>query len=248
MQNVVFAQVYGKENGHDWVDLGLTSGTKWATCNVGASKSNGCGRYFAWGEVVSKECYLWINYKHAKYSNLLGVPFEIIKYKGFARNGEVVDSKQELDLQDDAAHVNWGGRWRMPYVYELTELRDECYWVWTDSYNGSGCKGYIVYKAKRPSDKGIKVIKGVLSYSGYSLSDAHIFLPAAGWHCDYRDYDLDGYSGFYWVRQKDVLNDYNAWCLHFNPYKVSEFKEYDGIRFVCRYKGLQIRAVIPGNY
>ena len=247
VQNVVFAQAYGIENGHEWVDLGLPSGTKWATCNVGATKPEGYGRYFAWGEVTPKKVYLWHNYKHIQRSDIIGIPFEIAKYKGFARRGEVVDSKQVLDLQDDAAHINWGGRWRMPYVDELTELRDECYWAWTDSYNGSGYKGYIVYKAKLPSDKGIKAIKGVLSYSDYSLSDAHIFLPAFGYLGDIFDTSFSSYAGFYWAIQKIWSSDHDAWCLHFNPYKVSEYNEHGGIYHFCRCKGLQIRAVIPGN-
>ena len=55
----------GITKGHKWVDLGLPSGLKWATCNVGASTPKGYGDYFAWGETESKQTYSWKNYKWA---------------------------------------------------------------------------------------------------------------------------------------------------------------------------------------
>ena len=61
-----------------------------------------------------------------------------------------------LDSQDDAAHVVWGGKWRMPTDLEQDELRDNCYLLWTTDYDNSGVPGYIVFKAKSESDKGIK--------------------------------------------------------------------------------------------
>ena len=56
--------VSGNYNGHDYVDLGLPSGTLWATCNVGAEVSEGYGDYFAWGETEPKTVYDWTNYKY----------------------------------------------------------------------------------------------------------------------------------------------------------------------------------------
>ena len=53
-----------KHNGHEYVDLGLPSGLKWATCNVGATTPEGYGNYFAWGETVPKDYYDWSNYKY----------------------------------------------------------------------------------------------------------------------------------------------------------------------------------------
>ena len=52
----------GDANGHEWVDLGLPSGTLWATCNVGASKPEGYGNYYAWGETSTKRTYNWESY------------------------------------------------------------------------------------------------------------------------------------------------------------------------------------------
>ena len=53
-------------NGHEYVDLGLPSGLLWATCNVGATKPEERGDYFAWGETTPKETYSWDNYKWCK--------------------------------------------------------------------------------------------------------------------------------------------------------------------------------------
>lgn len=54
--------VSGTMKGHEYVDLGLPSGTVWATCNVGAYNVNECGDYFAWGEVRVKVSYNCKNY------------------------------------------------------------------------------------------------------------------------------------------------------------------------------------------
>ena len=108
---------------HDYVDLGLPSGTLWATCNVGASKPEGYGNYYAWGETATKTVYEWSTYKRDS-GNLL------TKYTG--------SSSAELELADDAAYVNWGSSWRMPTKKQQDELRDKCTWTWTtlDGVNG----------------------------------------------------------------------------------------------------------------
>ena len=99
------------ENGHDYVDLGLS--VKWATCNVGATKPEQSGGYFAWGETESRSYFVTDNYKW-------GWGY-ITKY-----NDE--DDLIELELSDDAAHVNWGGNWRMPTRAEFDELLTNCVW------------------------------------------------------------------------------------------------------------------------
>ena len=107
----------GTENGHEYVDLGLPSGTKWATCNVGASKPQDYGNYYAWGETSTKETYKWSTYKYGTYDDD-GDYSKLTKYN-------TSDSKTTLDLSDDAAHVNWGGKWRMPTFEQLSELSHE---------------------------------------------------------------------------------------------------------------------------
>ena len=107
----------GEIAGYYYVDLGLPSGVKWATCNVGASSPEDYGDYFAWGETSPKAEYTWEN--------------------------SVTFGDQMSDIsgnaQYDAATANWGGSWRMPTNDEMQELVDHCEWEWTEvnGVNGS---------------------------------------------------------------------------------------------------------------
>ena len=106
---------------HAYVDLGLS--VKWATCNIGASSPEEYGDYFAWGETEPKEVYVWSTYKWCN-----GSQNTLTKYCTNKEYG-AVDNKITLELEDDAAHVNWGGEWRMPTKAELEELREKCTWM-----------------------------------------------------------------------------------------------------------------------
>ena len=147
--SITFATPY-LENGYEYVDLGLTSGTKWATCNVGAANPQDYGDYFAWGETATKSIYSWNTYLDG---NITG-PDDCGTGKD-ALNG-VTDI---AGTQYDAATANWGGKWRIPTKAQQDELRSECYFVWTSDYKGSNVKGYIVYKAKADEDKGVRIFK-----------------------------------------------------------------------------------------
>ena len=153
-EEIVFTTTASKgvENGHEWVDLGVS--VKWATMNVGASKAEDYGDYFAWGETTTKSSYDWITYKWCYDS-----AFTLNKYNTDSSFG-TVDNKNTLDLIDDAAAVNWGGAWRMPTDAEFTELREQCIWTWTTLNNVNGYK--ITCKSNGNS----------------------IFLPAAGFRGD----------------------------------------------------------------
>lgn len=112
---------YEKYRGHEYVDLGLPSGLKWATCNVGASKPSEHGDYYAWGEISTKASYDEDN------CETYGKELDDISGKSFY----------------DAARANWGGIWRMPTVADFQELLDVCTWKWTsqNSHNGYFVKG-----------------------------------------------------------------------------------------------------------
>ena len=236
--NVSAVSVYksGTEDGHDYVDLGLTSGTLWATANVGAKTPQDYGNYYAWGETSTKETYNWRTYKYGS------AGYQLVKYCNCTSMGKdgFTDSKTTLDLSDDAAAANWGGKWRMPTLEQRDELRNECYWVWTESYNNSNVKGYIVYKAKSSSDKGKEIYKGEAPSLSYTLSDAHIFLPATG--SRYND-DLSraGSCGHYWSSSLDTDSPSSARGIDFSSAGVLNY--YDDYR--C--DGQSVRAVIPGN-
>ena len=130
--DVQLTEITGTINGHEWVDLGLPNGLKWATCNVGATKSEDCGGYYAWGETEEKDCYDWSTYKWCNGSDDFMTKYCTDSYYG------KVDYKAVLDPEDDVAHVKWGGKWRMPTDDEIKELIDNCTWEWTslNSVNG----------------------------------------------------------------------------------------------------------------
>ena len=116
-------------NGHEWVDLGLPSGTKWATCNIGATAPEGLGDYYAWGETEPKSDYIDINsLTHRK------------DVKWLMNNG-ILDREGELSRQHDVASLLWGEPWRMPTDDDFGELIDFCKWEFT-TYNGAN--GYMV--------------------------------------------------------------------------------------------------------
>ena len=116
----------------EYVDLGLPSGVKWATFNVGATKPEEYGDYFAWGETEPKELYDWSTYKWCD-----GSYNTLTKYNTDSEYG-VVDNKKILESSDDAAYVNWGGNWRMPSVDEWNELLSHCSLKWEERNGVSG--------------------------------------------------------------------------------------------------------------
>ena len=128
------ATVSGSVGGHDYVDLGLPSGTLWATCNVGADSPEEYGDCFAWGETTPKSDYSWSTYKYGTAEG------QLTKYCDKSDYGGFTDTKTVLDVEDDAATANWGNGWRMPTGEELAELNDGCIKIWTTQ---QGVKGRI---------------------------------------------------------------------------------------------------------
>lgn len=200
----------GEENGHTWVNLGLPSGLKWASCNVGATTPEGYGDYYAWGETAPKTEYLWATYKYAN-----GDYNKLTKYcidASYGDNG-FTDDKTVLEPEDDAAHVNWGGSWRMPTDAEWMELRARCTWTWTTQ---NGVNGYQV-SSKTNSNS--------------------IFLPAAGLRYD-TNLDNAGSRGDYWSSSIDTDDPDYACLLYFGSvlvYQDYSCRRYCGlsVRPVC---------------
>lgn len=185
--------VYG---GHEFVDLGLPSGLLWATCNVGATSPEQAGLYFAWGETVG---YTAAQVKRGK---------RIFINKSY----EAKKIKEDLALEQDAAHVCMGGKWRIPTIEEFEELIDNCDVSWTTNYNGTGVNGRIF---TGPNGKSV-------------------FFPAAG-HCHGSSVCVVGLCGDYWsascnsVRRTQAL-DFCSWDV-----SVSSNYRYCGqsVRAVC---------------
>lgn len=198
---------------HEYVDLGLS--VKWATCNVGASKPEDNGNLYAWGETEVKEQYTM---RTSKWGFM---PFSLKKYNINSEQG-TVDNKTTLDLEDDVAHVTWGGNWRMPTREEMDELHDNCTWEWTTI---NGVNGYRVTSKKQ----------------GYT--NRSIFLPASGYKANgFYEY---GRNGNYWSRSlmTDPYGDGSvtcgtAACIRFNNNQAN-------IGWEDRMAGLSVRPVCP---
>ena len=166
-----------KHNGFEYVDLGLPSGTKWATCNVGADKETDYGLYFAWGETVGysgitdTKQFCWDDYKFSKRGSN-----NFTKYNG-------IDGKNVLDLKDDAVQVNMGGKWHMPTKEQIRELMFNTESTWVKNYNGSGVNG-ILFTSKSDISKNLFLPacgilgNGISSYTcrfGYFSSSSIFF-------------------------------------------------------------------------
>ena len=168
-------------NGHEYVDLGLPSGKKWATCNVGANKPEDYGDYYSWGEVRTK-----------------------IEY---TKNNSVTYGKKYNDIkgnpQYDVVRKNWGGTWRLPTKMEFKELINECTWKWTkqhnvNGYNVTGPNGNSIFLPAAGCRLGTSLNGG--GYDGYYWSST----PDDG--NDYGAYGLgfyDGYEGVYDLNRGD---------------------------------------------
>lgn len=103
----------GKPKGAEAVDLGLPSGLKWASCNLGADSERDLGFYLAWGESEPKDHYFYDNYRFAALDGSQST-LDI---------GEIISGTQY-----DMARALWGEEWRLPTKEELEELIDECTW------------------------------------------------------------------------------------------------------------------------
>lgn len=199
----------------EYVDLGLPSGTLWATCNLGASAPEGYGDYFAWGEtnIQSDNAYSWASYKYAN-----GAENKLTKYCNDSSygNGGFTDSKNMLDAEDDAATANWGDGWCMPTQVQLQELVNSSNTTtqWTNINGVVGRK--ITSKANGNS----------------------IFLPAAG---DYSNGSLynTGSCGYYWSSVIDPDSGYTHCAIKLTIKSNSVTSDYSA----QRYLGLSVRPV-----
>lgn len=203
----------------EFVDLGVS--VKWATCNLGASKPEDFGDYYAWGEtepyyaslgdpIIWKEAkddgYKWASYswcKDGEYTSLT-------KYNTDDKFG-VVDNKTVLEEADDAARVKLGGSCRIPTDAEWTELRENCTWTWTSQ---GGMDGYKVASKTNGNS---------------------IFLPAAGYRPG-RSLQGDENGGYYWSSSLDTELPSTAWRVYFNSAAVCRCN-------LVRYVGISVRPV-----
>ena len=119
--------------GHEYVDLGLPSGTLWATYNLGATSPYEKGQFFAWGEVESKDDFSWENYRFFK------------GYDSNKGNTAILENiGDDISATEyDAARFQWGNGWRLPNEKEKYELLRYC---WSNGLlTENGVNGVRIY-------------------------------------------------------------------------------------------------------
>lgn len=211
---------------YEYVDLGLPSDLKWATCNVGASSETESGVYFQWGETsgvseslvgkYSDENYSWATYKHCE-----GTRNTLTKYN--INNGYgTVDNKTTIESVDDAATQIMGDGWRMPTSNDIGELLTNTTQNQVGNYNGTGVDGYEFTS---------------------QINGNSIFIPTAGYAYYGAVHQVDDlYTGNVWSSSPDNENDmtsnpYGAWALHLGSERSC------GISHPDRCHGLSVRGV-----
>lgn len=224
---------------HKAIDLGLPSGILWADRNIGASSPEDSGLYFQWGDTQGYtaeqvgygeglKAFDWADYK-----------FSIDGSTNFSKYN-ASDRKTVLDPEDDAAHVNMGGSWRMPTENEFIELcmNTDIYLVPTE---GEEIKGTVQEDSGNPSltiswetEPSSKNIKGVKFYKKGD-KQTYMFVPAAG---DANEGSMQnvGQIGLLWSSSLYSSGVRNAWDFYFNA-------NNGGVYYGYRYGGLPVRGV-----
>lgn len=199
-------------NGHDYVDLDLPSGTLWATCNVGASKPSDAGLFFQWGDTqgYNKE-QVGTGEGQKKFAS----DENDYKFGLYPNYSKYTTKGATLELEDDAAHVNWGGDWYMPTPEQISELVNNTTSEWTtqDGVNGR------LFTSKKDGSKSI-------------------FIPAAGGAWDGSVQGSGDYGGVWSSMLNTDYVSYGQSLYFFNSGNVYLFDDD------YRCLGLSVRGVI----
>ncbi|MCQ2244412.1 MAG: hypothetical protein MJZ32_09145 [Bacteroidaceae bacterium] len=206
--------VHGQEVSIESVDLGLPSGTLWASCNLGAASPEAFGDYFAWAELLPKSHYDSKTYMHLKPEGM-NAPAQSYQIDG--RFGSIY-KPLPLDIAGnadyDAVTSHLGGNWKIPNMGQFNELRKHCVW---EQFTLNGVKGFKV-KSKQ---------KGNSNW---------IFLPAANYKFEGNQSPNTEWLGYYWTSTQHSEND--AWAVKFN-----EGRKTIQNKMTSFYYGLSIRPV-----
>ena len=193
--------ILAKPELYEWVDLGLPSGALWADRNIGATKPEEYGLYFAWGEtegyenITNEKQFSWSDYKLCG-----GSSSTLTKYNNNSSYG-TVDNLTTLEQVDDAAYTS-DNTCRMPTKADFEELTANTTSTW-------------------------ETLNGVNGRRFTSTNGNSIFVPAAG-YCDDGSVDDVGSFGLLWSSSLDESSSRYAWGLYFNSGLVDV---YDSGRF-----------------
>ena len=205
---------------HEYVDLGLRSGTLWATCNIGAEDPADVGNYFAWGEIAPKETYTWEKYIHCNGANNKQIKY-CVNADCWDGEGEP-DNLTVLKSEDDAATQLWGSDWRMPTSGQLAEL-NEC-----------PRKEYVIKQYNGYSVIGVEIHNRV-------YGQPTIFLPIAGYINNSNTVNSD--IGYYWSSWNSNSGKYTASTLQITVDNENQKLTSMNIVYKNRCFGMPIRAV-----
>ena len=234
-------------NGHAYVDLGLTSGTKWAKMNVGANSETDYGLYFAWGETqgyTADQVGTDKNFSWSDYALTEDGGSTFTKYNAN-------DKKTHLELTDDAAHINWGGDWHMPNRAQCLELLTETKNGFVTSagiftqyaWSGSDSDGYSSPTETTATISDWNTAGYLFFKSDVSDMDAaitsgdYLFIPAAG-YCGGGRVSNVGFYGGVWASALNSESVEDAWDFYFVSVGA-------GVSYLSgRYGGLSVRGVV----
>lgn len=225
-------------NGHDYVDLGLPSGTLWAKCNIGANSEEEAGLYFQWGDTQGYtaeqvgngeglKTFSWADYKFS----IGGSVTNFSKYNAS-------DSKTVLDPEDDAAHVNMGGNWRMPTFDEYKELclNTDIYLVPTEGEEIQGtAKEQSGSVTINWASQAGGTLKGVKFYKKGD-KQTYMFVSAAG-NASYGSVLNAGREGYLRSSSLHYSDVQRTWIFRFYSGEGHIFNE-------ARYFGIPVRGVL----
>ncbi len=201
------------------VDMGLPSGLKWASYNLGATKPEEFGDYYAWGEVTpQKTDYTWETYKWCAGSNITLTKYCTDSYYGKVDNlTELQRGEKPGETVDDAARARLGGKWRMPTAADYKELFDNC----------DVLHGFTTYNGVT----GFKFINN-------NDHDKWIFVPAAAMlGVDFLAPDTSYWR--YWSSTLSVIEEYAG----SQRITLEKNTSYVGFSMELRYCGLTVRPV-----
>lgn len=188
------------------VDLGLPSGTLWASCNLGATKPEEYGDYYMWGSVTPNTDDV-CDWEHTPYHEGTSSSTGWTKYNTKASYG-TVDNKTVLDPEDDAAYVATGGKTHMPTKVQWDELLANTTNAWTTENGVNGRK--------------------------FTASNGNsIFIPASG-RRDGSSFFDQGSGGYVWSSSLHSGNPYNAWDLYFDSGNCDTDYDYRNLGFTVR--------------
>ena len=169
-------------NGHAYVDLGLPSGTKWATMNVGASSETDYGYYYQYGKGAAQ-------------------------YAATSGDSNYSGTEDPLATSADTAAQEWGGSWHMPTRAQMEELTANTTYQWVTNYKGSGINGvtftatngnYVFFPAAgywgNGSQYGVGVNGNFWGSSPNGSSDAYYLGFDSGYEGVYDDFRESGCS------------------------------------------------------